>query len=84
VPAALALAAALAASALPSAPARAAAFLTLAWLLGLFGRDLCRWGLVRRGYAEAHVVAAPTASGAMLRLIDARPELGAPNRGAWA
>ncbi len=44
-------------------------------LLGLSGRDLVRWSLERRGYTLVHVVAARSADGAILRLLDARPEL---------
>ncbi len=44
-------------------------------LLGLFGQDLLRWSLARRGYALAHIVAAPDTDAALLRLLDARTDL---------
>ena len=42
---------------------------------GLLGRDLVRWSLERRGYALNHVVVAPDADAALLRLLSVRPEL---------
>jgi hypothetical protein len=57
------------------AAARAVLAVSLAWLLGLFGQDLRRWSLSRRGFAFAHVVAARSGDGAIVRLLDARPEL---------
>jgi hypothetical protein len=53
---------------------RAVTALALAWLLGLWGQDLRRWSLARRGYRLAHVVAAPSADAATLRLLEQRPE----------
>jgi hypothetical protein len=44
-------------------------------LLGFTGRDLVRWGLGRRGYALAHVVAGRTEDDAFLRLLGNRPDL---------
>ena len=53
-------------------------------LLGLFGRDLLRWSLARRGYALAHVVAARDGDAAFARLLDARPDLAAAHENpAW-
>jgi hypothetical protein len=55
--------------------------LVLAWAIGLFGGDLCRWSLARRGYRLAHVIAARDADAAMARLFAGVPELarsGAP------
>ncbi len=49
----------------------------LAVALGLTGWDLVRAALARRGYALAHIVAARDADAALLRLLDARPELAA-------
>ncbi len=49
--------------------------LALVWLLGLFGQDLRRWSLSRRGFVVSHVVAAPTVEAAAVRLFDQRPEL---------
>jgi len=47
----------------------------IAVLQGLFGNDLRCWSLERRGYALAHVVAAPDEDGALVRLLDRRPDL---------
>ncbi len=47
----------------------------LAWLHGLFARDLLRWDLARRGYALVHVLAARGAEAAYARLLAARPDL---------
>ncbi len=61
-------------AALPPA-LRAPAGIVLAWLTGLFGRDLVRWSLERRGYLLAHVVAARDEEAAYARLLAARPDL---------
>jgi hypothetical protein len=52
----------------------------LSWIIGLFGNDLRRWSLSRRGFAMAQVVAERNGEAAMARLLDHRPELigGAP------
>lgn len=47
----------------------------LAWLLGLYGRDMVRWSLARRGYTLEHVVAARDEDSALGRLLAARPDL---------
>jgi hypothetical protein len=47
----------------------------LAVLQGLFGNDLWRWSLERRGYTLAHVVAAADSDSALLRLLQRRPDL---------
>jgi hypothetical protein len=47
----------------------------LHWLLGLFGQDLRRFGLARRGYGESAVIAARNEMEACARLLAARPEL---------
>jgi Protein of unknown function (DUF2628) len=47
----------------------------LAWLIGLFGRDLVRWSLGRRGFSQAQVVAAPDGEAALARLLACRPDL---------
>jgi hypothetical protein len=44
-------------------------------LLGLSGRDLVRWSMARRGYTLVNAVVARNADAALLRLLDARPEL---------
>ncbi|MDA8252452.1 MAG: DUF2628 domain-containing protein [Rhodospirillales bacterium] len=54
--------------------------LALAWALGLFGHDLVRWSLARRGYLLAHVVAAGDADAAFARLLARRPDLAADTR----
>jgi hypothetical protein len=42
---------------------------------GVFGRDLVRWSLRRRGYKEGPVVAARSDEAALQRLATFRPEL---------
>ncbi len=49
--------------------------LALAWLLGLFGQDLRRWSLSRRGFTLVHVVAARDQDSALARLLERRPDL---------
>ena len=49
--------------------------LALAVLTGVLGRDIIRWSLDRRGYVEAHVLAARDEDGALGRLLAARPDL---------
>lgn len=44
-------------------------------LLGLFGQDLRRWSLARRGFLMAHVVAARDQDEALARLLARRPDL---------
>ena len=41
---------------------------------GLFGRDLCRWSLERRGFTLAQVVGGRTEEEALGRLLDQRPD----------
>ena len=48
-----------------------------ALLMGLTGRDLCRWSLGRRGFSENYVVAAPNAEAGFARLVDRDPTLAA-------
>jgi hypothetical protein len=71
----LVLCAGVAAAAAP-APLRGVLALVLAWLSGLFGQDLRRWSLARRGFVLAHVVVGRTGWDAEARLLDQRPELG--------
>jgi hypothetical protein len=44
-------------------------------LQGLFGRDLLRWGLARRGFAEGPPVVADTQDGALARLLTERDDV---------
>lgn len=66
----------LTAAALP-APWQPVALAALAWAHGIFGQDLLRWSLVRRGFLMEHVLAARDAEGALARLLAARPDLAA-------
>lgn len=49
--------------------------LGLAWAMGVFGRDIIRWSLARRGYVLADVVAATAEDLAFGRILTARPAL---------
>ncbi|MBV9652923.1 MAG: DUF2628 domain-containing protein [Acetobacteraceae bacterium] len=60
---------------LTPAAARPLVGVAIAVLQGLFGNDLRRWSLERRGFALAHVVAARDSEGALVRLLDRRPDL---------
>lgn len=64
-------------------PARPVLSFAVLLTLGIFGRDLMRWTLSRRGYALAHVVAGRNSDDAFLRLLDHVPDL-LPSRGAGA
>ena len=77
VPGAIAIACAVLIGALVPAPARGILEAALAVGLGFSGWDLVRVSLAWRGYALAHVVAAPDADAALLRLLAQRPELAA-------
>jgi hypothetical protein len=46
-------------------------------LIGLSARDLQRWSLERRGYRLAYPIVARSEETALLRLLDARADLGA-------
>lgn len=70
----LSLCAWVAAMLLPT-PAVGIAALALVWMQGVFGRDLLRWSLSRRGYRMEHVLAARDEDGALARLLAARPDL---------
>ena len=72
--AALSLVLGLAAARLPG-PDATLALLVLAWLHGLFGRDLQRLTLTLRGYRLAGVLAGRDSDAAFARLLAARPEL---------
>ena len=75
IAAALALAGYVLIVALAPRPASRVLVLGLATLLGLTGRDLCRWTLQQRGYKLTHVVAARDTEDAALRLMTHRPDL---------
>jgi hypothetical protein len=47
----------------------------VSWLIGLFGNDLRRWSLARRGYVFAQVVAEQDQDAAFARLLAQRPDL---------
>ena len=49
--------------------------LALGWVQGLFGHDLVRWSLARRGFLLAHVVAGRDGDEALARLLGRRPDL---------
>ena len=64
-----------AATALIPDPWEGFAVMALQLLLGFHARDLERWTLRRRGFAQVEVVAAPDEDAALLRLLGARPGL---------
>ena len=74
VPAAVSALLAVAVTLLPE-PAQTVVGLGAAWAHGLFGHDLVRWSLERRGFREEHVVAADNEDTAFARLMAARPDL---------
>ena len=49
--------------------------LALAFALGLFGRDLLRWTLDRRGYRLVQVVTGADRDVALARVLERRPDL---------
>lgn len=61
----------------PGATLPSALLAAYALLMGLTGRDLCRWSLGRRGFSESYVVAAPNAEAGFARLVDRDPTLAA-------
>lgn len=71
----LALFAWLAAGAAPIHAWRPWLVATVVVLLGLFGQDLRRWSLARRGFLLAHVVAGRDQDEAAARLLAGRPDL---------
>ena len=75
IPAILLLCAQLAAGFLLTPPLQTPAGLLLAWVGGVFGRDMVRWSLERRGFVLAHVVAASNEDLAFGRILTARPDL---------
>ncbi len=56
-------------------PASVILILGLALLVGFSGRDLVRWSVARRGYAQTSVVTGRDADEARARLLAARPDL---------
>jgi hypothetical protein len=75
IPAVLFLCVQLAAGWLLPPALRAPAALMLAWIAGVFGRDLVRWSLERRGFVLEHVVAASSEDLAVGRILTAWPDL---------
>ena len=75
VPALLVLAAAVGALTLSGYVQTPAPLIAVFLVQGVFGRDLVRWSLRLRGYANAGPVAAATHDAALLRLLSERPEL---------
>ncbi len=75
LPALLLLAGAIVIILLTPAAARPLVAAGIAVLQGLLGNDLRRWSLERRGFAFAHVVAARDEDGALVRLLNRRPDL---------
>ncbi|MEJ0045496.1 MAG: DUF2628 domain-containing protein [Rhodospirillales bacterium] len=75
IPAALVFAIDLVAARLTTPPWGAAVLLGLLLLQGLLGRDLVRWSLARRGFAQGPVVAAQDEDAALARLLTERAEL---------
>jgi hypothetical protein len=75
IPALLLLAAGVAVVALTADGVRAILLGAIAVLQGLFGNDLRRWSLERRGYRLLHVVAGRDFESAFARLLQGRPEL---------
>jgi hypothetical protein len=75
IPAVLLLAGTIVVLLLTPAAARPLVAAGIAVLQGLFGNDMRRWSLERRGFACAHVIAARDEDGALVRLLDRRPDL---------
>lgn len=75
IPAVLLLCVELAAGWLLPPALRVPVGLMLAWIAGIFGRDLVRWSLERRGFVLEHVVAASSEDLAVGRILTARPDL---------
>lgn len=75
IPAVLALCAGVVVAALVRGPMGTVLGVALAWATGVFGRDLVRWSLGRRGVAQQQVVAAADGDAALARLLAHRPDL---------
>ena len=74
IPAVLSLCASVMLATLPD-PTQTITGLAFAAAHGIFGRDLVRWSLERRGFVLAHVVAARDEDAAYARLLAARPDI---------
>jgi hypothetical protein len=75
IPAALNLALAIAAAKLAQVTGSLAPLFGLLALQGLFGLDLVRWGLQRRGFVAGPVLAAADEDSALARLFKLRSDL---------
>ncbi len=75
IPGIVALALAIILAAAPMGEADAVLGFGVFWLIGLFGQDLRRWALERRGFDLVHVVAERDVDSALARLLDRRPDL---------
>ncbi len=75
IPALLSLAAVLLFAVLVPMPSLALLEPAHALVLGLFGHDLRRWSMERRGYFLAHVITARSEAEALGRLLSERPHL---------
>jgi hypothetical protein len=75
IPFLLSLAIAIGVAALAHGGVAVVLFVAFAWLLGLCGHDLRRWGLERRGYSLEYVVEARNLDAAYARLFIAVPDL---------
>ena len=75
IPAALVFAAELLAISAGASSAGGAICLGVVVLQGLLGRDLVRWSLGRRGFAEGPIVAARDHDSALARLLTERADL---------
>jgi hypothetical protein len=75
IPAILLFAASVAVGRLVTALQSPAPVLGLMLLQGLFGRDLLRWGLARRGFVPGPVVEAASQDSALVRLLTERADL---------
>jgi hypothetical protein len=65
------------AGAMPGSTVPLILLLGYAALLGWNGRDLCRWSLARRGFAQSHVLAGRDEDTAYARLLERDPTLAA-------
>jgi Protein of unknown function (DUF2628) len=75
IPAALVFALQLVLARLATPSSAGAILLGLIVLQGLLGRDMVRWSMARRGYADGPVVAARDQDAALARLLTERSEL---------